>query len=195
MKTLKLCVVVAFAIFSISVCAQNAIDLGLSVKWADRNVGASSAFDYGTLYGWGDVNGSQKLQNLNKYPTSTPPKNICGTQYDIARAQWGGKWRMPTIEEIAELRNKCTVKFITTNDNMSGFLLTGPNGNSIFFPLAGIRKGSLVTNRNKVGYYWSGTLGNGDNRAAEAFYLYNNCEIEQCFFRYYGFSVRPVLDN
>ena len=194
MKSFKCILLIIACFISTSIYAQNAIDLGLSVKWADRNMGASTAFDYGGLYGWGDSSGNQKIENLNYYPTSTPPQEICGTKYDIAHVQWGKGWRLPTAQEIDELESKCKFTFITSEDGKSGFLVIGPNGNSMFLPLSGIRKGNIITNRNKIGYYWSGKLGS-DIRTAHAFYLYENCEIESVFFRYYGFSIRPVLNK
>ena len=39
----------------ISNCIYNMVDLGLSVKWADRNVGASSPEHYGSYFQWGDT--------------------------------------------------------------------------------------------------------------------------------------------
>ena len=29
------------------------VDLGLSVRWADRNIGSSSSYDKGSFYAWG----------------------------------------------------------------------------------------------------------------------------------------------
>ena len=37
------------------------VDLGLSVLWADRNVGATSEFDLGGRYGWGDPTGGKNV--------------------------------------------------------------------------------------------------------------------------------------
>lgn len=194
MKTFKYILPIIACFISASTFAQNAIDLGLSVKWADRNLGAPTSFEYGGLYGWGDSSGNQKTENLNYYPTSTPPREISRTRYDIAHIQWGKGWRLPTAQEIDELESKCKFTFMTTEDGKSGFLATGPNGNCIFLPLSGIRKGNIIIHRNKIGYYWSGKLGS-DTRTAHAFYLYNKCEVESAFFRYYGFSIRPVLDD
>lgn len=38
--------------------ATLAVDLGLSVKWANCNIGSSCVGDKGGLYGWGDITGS-----------------------------------------------------------------------------------------------------------------------------------------
>lgn len=72
------------------------IDLGLSVKWASWNVGASSPEDYGGLYGWADPTGNNTSTNNTDYPNNNPPSNICGTNYDIAHIKWGENWRLPT---------------------------------------------------------------------------------------------------
>ena len=155
------------------------VDLGLSVKWANCNVGASSPEEYGGLYGWGDPTGENRSTNLDDYPSANPPNNISGTRYDIARAKWGGSWRLPTLEEFEELHSKCKWelkwdrvmvrerKWIffevdreveTGYKGVNGYKVTGPNGNSIFFPAAGNRYGEDVYYRGSRGDYWSGSL-------------------------------------
>lgn len=133
------------------------IDLGLSVKWASYNVGASSPEDYGGLYGWADSTGEKTSINNGDYPSSNPPKNISGTQYDIARAKWGGSWRLPKKEEFEELDQRCNWKWISYK-GVAGYLVIGPNGNRIFLPAAGWsnREGNVMV-RGNHGYYWSGT--------------------------------------
>lgn len=42
---------------NISGLTYNMVDLGLSVKWADRNVGANDSEDYGCYFAWGDTVG------------------------------------------------------------------------------------------------------------------------------------------
>lgn len=51
--------------------AGTAVDLGLpsKTKWADKNVGASSASDNGVLFIWGDVTGNQNLGTVGTYET------------------------------------------------------------------------------------------------------------------------------
>ena len=51
---------------------NNPVDLGLSVKWAAYNVGASSPEEYGGLYGWADPTGEKKATNSNDSLSSTP---------------------------------------------------------------------------------------------------------------------------
>lgn len=169
------------------------IDLGLSVKWAAYNVGASSPEGYGGLYGWADPTGEKASINDNDYPTPNPPKNISGTQYDIAYAQWRGSWRLPKYEEFVELNNQCDWKWITYKGVM-GYLVTGPNGNRVFFPAAGWRNGdSNAYDRGSRGCYWSGTL-RSNGQAYSLYFNRDNQDPSSGNFRGSGLSVRPVSD-
>jgi hypothetical protein len=141
--------------------AYEAVDLGLSVKWASCNVGATTPEGYGGLYGWADPSGTKISTNSDDYPSANPPSEISGTEYDIARAKWGGKWRMPTKAEVQELSGKCTWTW-TTQNGVDGMKVVGPNGNSIFLPAAGYRIGTDMYQVGTYGYYWSGTLNECD---------------------------------
>ena len=144
--------------------AGDIIDLGLSVRWASKNVGASSPEEIGGYCGWAMTNVSMtydsndyiysdKFANggTGKLGQLKPGRNdigfdICGNlQYDAAAA--AGMGRLPTGEEITELCDNCTAKAITYKGS-SGLLLTGPNGNSIFLPFS---------SGNSSGSYWGGT--------------------------------------
>ena len=89
------------------------VDLGLSVCWAGWNVGASSPEEYGDYYAWGEtIDKSDYTEDSYQYYNGSDyvniGSNISGTRYDVARAQWGGSWRMPTNAEFEELINRCT---------------------------------------------------------------------------------------
>jgi hypothetical protein len=178
--------------------AGDAVDLGLSVKWASCNVGASNPEEYGGYYGWADPTGTKTSKNLDDYPSANPPSNISGTEYDMARAKWGGNWRLPTETELRELVNSCTWTW-TTQNGVNGMKVTGTNGNSIFLPAAGHRSGTDMIDVGMAGY-WSDKLfdlyfdlyhSNGD-----AYYLYFDNNYSQGVtdnYRYCGYSVRPVV--
>lgn len=176
----------------------NAVDLGLSVKWADRNIGASTPEDYGGLYVWGDTIGAETLKNDNDYFYKNLPVNISGTIYDLALIKWGGNWRMPTEKEIDELLKNCTSKWDTIND-VKGFKFTSKKGKSVFFPATGYRswKELKINRQGHQGTYWSGTLcedmgGEGTVYLMQFFY---NEAFKTSVSRRYSFAIRPILDT
>ena len=178
-----------------------AIDLGLSVKWASWNVGASSPEEYGGYYAWGE------LEHKNNYDNDTYQywdkdngeyvfigNNISGTRYDVARAKWGKGWRMPTMAECYELIEKCKWERSTCN-GVNGQKVTGPNGNSIFLPAAGFRNGTGAYDQGSLGEYWSGTKDDEYDGAYELKYLLWGGHSISIGYRNYGYSVRPVAEE
>ena len=59
--------------------------------------------------------------------------DISGTKYDHATIELGKGWRTPNIEELEELKEKCKWEPVIMEE-IPGFHVTGPNGNSIFLP-------------------------------------------------------------
>ena len=187
-----------------------AVDLGLSVKWATCNVGASKPEDYGGYYAWGETeeiedyswstykwcNGSK--DTMTKYCTSSSygtvdNKTTLDPEDDVARVKWGGSWRMPTLAEQDELRNKCTWTW-TTKNGVKGYTVTGPNGNSIFLPAAGYCSGTGVERRDSYGHYWSSSLDGGYSNLANGLYFSDSVYDWSYNVRYLGRSVRAVCD-
>lgn len=175
--------------------AAEAVDLGLSVKWASWNVGASAPEEFGGRYGWADPTGEKQTTEFDDYPGATPPENICGTEYDIARAQWGDGWRLPSQAEFQELVDNCTWEWTEVN-GVTGRRATAANGNSVFFPAAASRDGETVSNQvGQRGCYWSGTLYPSNARYAYYLYFYEgNQQPARNTRRYMGYSVRPVKE-
>ena len=95
-------------------------------------------------------------------------KKVLDAEDDVARAQWGGTWRIPTRAELRELNKVCSWKKETRN-GVKGYVVTGPNKNSIFMPLSGRYSLNEVTEKDSYGFYWSSTL--GDKYVFAAFYL------------------------
>ena len=173
------------------------IDLGLSVKWANWNVGASKVEDYGGLYGAGDPTGLQISTSYSDYHYyDVTNSSICGTKYDIARTKWGSNWRMPTSAELKELAEKCTWVHNVMRDGIKGSVATGPNGKTMFFPYSGIRNGTSAEHFNTHASLWSGEQSNEN-------YSHGYKDLDINIFNtgeqrmdgsdcYYGQSVRPV---
>ncbi len=178
-----------------TVSIAEAVDLGLSVKWAAWNIGAATPEEYGGLYGWADPTGEKQTTDFNDYPSDTPPENICGTEYDIAYVQWGENWRMPTQEEVQELVDNCTWEWTELN-GINGRRATGPNGNSIFFPAGASRTGDKISNQvRQRGCYWTGTLYPSDSDFAYYLYFYSKEQFgNRNTRRYIGHSVRAVTE-
>ena len=199
-----------------------AVDLGLSdgTFWSDRNLGASSATDYGGYYAWAET--SPRTTNFDKenylYYDSTTGSfqktgtdanslngewQICGDEnYDAATNQWKGKWRMPTDDQILCLINECSWQW-KTNYNGSGhngYLVTGPNGRSIFLPAAGVINGSELSQDGEQAYYWSGALNTQQTSFERAYVINfersdnpNYIPVRQFTTRVSGRSIRPVM--
>ena len=106
-------------------------------------------------------------------------------------AQWGSGWRMPTKEEWQELYQNTTVTW-TTQNGVYGQLFTASNGSSLFLPAAGYRDGSSLYYAGSYGYYWSSSLYAGRPNLAWDFYFYSGNYYMGSYYRYGGFTVRPV---
>lgn len=172
------------------------IDLGLpsGTKWACCNVDTShpenqSPTNGGGYYAWGETEEkSDYTWDTYKYARNIDGyyrfinigSNICGTRYDVAHVQWGGSWRMPSLEDFEELVNNCSWTGIRDKlyDDIYGLLLTGPNGNKIFLPAAGIASKLTIYDFDKCCWYWTGT----HVPWSETDYPYNGFCINQFYF-------------
>lgn len=180
------------------------VDLGLpsGLKWATCNVGASKPEDYGSYYAWGETeekstyNWSTYLDSPNRDGNSftkyaTNKKTTLDPDDDVAHVKWGGAWRMPTNVEQYELRGKCTWTW-TTQGNVKGYKVTGPNGNSIFLPAAGYRSYGVLYGAGSDGYYWSSSLDLNDSSGAFCLFFNSGSVNWSSRNRGCGFSVRAV---
>ena len=169
------------------------VDLGLSVKWATCNMGAENPWDYGDYFAWGETEPKSMYGPDNSVTNEMEDiSDISGDpEYDAARANWGGTWRLPTEEEITEIMDNCTWEW-TTEEEVSGYKVTGPNGNSVFFPAAGYMFGSTLDVPGLYGYYWGSTPG-PRKRARALSFSYGGYNLSY-LGRFYGQSVRPVAD-
>lgn len=160
-----------------------ATDLGLSVLWAASNIGADTPEDYGDYFAWGETEPKESYTEEN-YSYPNQPGEIDGAD---------DGWRLPTIGEIDELASQCTWTWTALND-ICGFRVTGPSGESIFLPAAGQKRGSEVINRDTGGYYWSSTPSQEYSTAA---YNLNFAGYTGHWSanRSYGFTIRAVKDR
>ncbi len=154
---------------------HEAVDLGLpsGLLWATCNIGANKPEQYGDYFGWGEVapNNHYNWDNyrfgdsssFSKYNSQDGLTHL-ELEDDAAHVIWKEDWRMPTHDEELELANYCTIEQMNLN-GVSGYKFTGPNGNSVFFPLGGLIDGTdyerldnKPTRIGDGGWYWSSTL-------------------------------------
>ena len=184
---------------SATITNREAVDLGLSVKWASCNVGANSPEEYGDYFAWGEIVGKKDYSESSyRYYDGGIYEfigsSICGTEYDVACLDWGTNWRMPTYDEIKELHDNCTWEWTEVN-GVCGEKVTGPNGNFIFLPAAGYRESNVIRSQNSFGYYSSGTLDSKDGERAYCFAFRNGAKLISSSYRYGGQTIRPVWGN
>ena len=186
------------------------VDLGLSVKWATCNVGATKPEEYGDYFAWGEVEPKEVYDwSTYKYcngPSTTLTKYNYSSSYgtvdnktqlelsdDAASANWGGSWRMPSKVEQDELREQCTWTW-TSQNGINGCKVTSKkNGKSIFLPAAGYRDGSLLVSVGSYGDYWSSSLYMWNPELVNHLNFGNSGYVSWGNnYRCYGQSVRPV---
>ena len=196
------------------------VDLGLSVKWATHNVGATSPEEYGDYYAWGETNtksdyswSTYKYCNgssstLTKYCNNsnygnegfTDTKTTLDPADDVAYVKWGGNWRMPTLEEQDELRNNCTWTWYSSGNSefggVAGYKVTsnkaGYTDRFIFLPAAGYRYDTNLVGVGAGGNYWSSSLDTDSPYYAWYINFISSYVSAYNYRRYDGLSVRPV---
>lgn len=110
-----------------------AVDLGLSIRWASCNLGAEKPEEYGNYFAYGET----EPKSIYSWENWNNPRTLqLNWDNDAATQQLGSGWRMPTKSECEELLNECSWKLIDIGD-VKGYEVTGKNGNSIFLPLTG----------------------------------------------------------
>ncbi|MBR0240806.1 MAG: Ig-like domain-containing protein [Bacteroidales bacterium] len=179
-----------------------AIDLGLSVKWGDRNLCADSPEAVGAFYSWGVTSMNNygwwdtypygsSANTLTKYNFNpeyglVDMRSVVGESDDAARAALGGSWRLPTLADLEELFTGCDLAYSET-----GITLTAKSGQgSIFLPLTGVKISGDLKNSN-IGYYWMNALSPDPSRAWHLTFTGEGIDLaanQRC----YAMPIRPV---
>ena len=187
------------------------VDLGLSVRWATCNVGASSPEDYGDYYAWGETKPKSSYDEDNSETYGKSIGDIKGTARDVAYVKWGGTWRMPTRDEFEELINNCEWEWTVMaeyDDDDDGMKTEGykvsnkSHSNSIFLPAAAFYDGQYNSFMGSRGSYWCSTPADSDGDAYYFdFYIdYDDVDHYDVYHsmcvgcRVFGQSVRPVTE-
>lgn len=171
-----------------------AVDMGLSVRWASSNVGAAKAENAGSYFAWGEVAPSDSYVWRN---ASTYNMMVEGATLPVARdasTMLGEGWRMPTIEEFEELIAECEWRFKESDGNL-GYEVVAKNGNAIFLPAAGYIYDTTCSHSGIEGLYWCSNIADdGDYKRATAFKLTNRERSFETLYRYYGAQIRAVKE-
>ena len=187
--------------------AENPEDYGYYFWWGDTvgykrennawvaSDGSSSNFSFG----------SSNTPTYRKTPDTLQSEGLVVSQngtyvlapaHDAAHVHWGGAWRMPTEQEQNDLSSNCDWTW-TTKNGMNGYEVRGRGdyaANSIFLPAAGNGVGSSFYSSGSGGYYWSSVPSPDDGNYFAWYHLsYSSYHgTRSNYYRYYGFSVRPV---
>jgi len=182
----------------------NALDLGLSVEWADKNLGAKSPGDAGYYFMWGETQPKDNYawaaykygdseSTLTKY-NLTDGKTKLDLSDDPAHVLLGGKWRTPTAQEWLALKQACTWTW-TKQDGSNGALATAPDGTIVFFPASGGKLGGSLQDAGKWGFFWTSSRIDDDPAKAWCFFVQSSGISYDSFKRYYGMPIRAVRDK
>lgn len=203
--------------------APELIDMGLSVKWAASNIGASAPEENGFYFQWAGTQDVSDIENYlswdncpyhtgsffypgwTKYVPSAKSaywsgignpddKTTLDPKDDVANKAFGGSWHIPTSEEWAELLTNCVWAWKVMNGE-KGYLVTSKfTGNSIFLPAAGCRTSDGLYYEGIAGYYWTSSLDDSLPYYAKQIYFFSFTVQEGYIDRYKGQSVRPVAN-
>ena len=195
----------SFIGFRIVLDAHQYVDLGLSVKWATFNLGASAPEEYGDYFAWGETEAKDvydwstykwcdgTVNNITKYNATDGLKTL-QPEDDAAHVNWGGEWRMPTDAELQELIDNCTWEWDEINGTEGYYVTSNINNNHIFISAGGYKIGDGTSAINRNCQYWSNTLCN--DLHAFVYHAYKSgSHVKKCTGsnRSAGQSVRPVL--
>ena len=177
------------------------VDLALpsGLLWCEHNIGASTPYEHGLYFSWGNVEGHAEgsgydfsdavyAQTAGAALTGNIPVN---NTYDMARHNMGAPCRLPTMGEFTELNSNCDSEW-TDEDGVAGRRFTSRiNGNSIFFPASGYYYGTSLISRGSNGFYWSSTWHSETNARSLNF---NSSDVnpQSSNVRRYGFTARAV---
>ncbi|MBS7385486.1 MAG: hypothetical protein KIG28_04985, partial [Bacteroidales bacterium] len=186
-------------------------DLGLSVIWADKNVGAAKTEDVGGYYAWGiteaysasvpynwfNADGSKAnkyvSQNSHSESGTADGLTVLEAADDVASATSGGEWRMPTKEEIDELKAlDCLEGYVY--EGKKGLLFVG-NGehmyDGLFIPYGGYKDKSDTPVSTDYAYLWSSSLVTASSSAPE-YIDYGAYALQNIVGGYLGWKVTDI---
>jgi len=169
-----------------SIAIPEIVDLGLSVKWASFNLGATKPEEYGYYYQWGETEPESVSYIWANYKycmgTSKTLTKYCFGPYlgynygynnfkdniyelekidDAASVHLGDNWRIPTHAEMMELKDNCSLVEISINGVKGVRLTSNVSGywdKWIFIPYNGEKLNNNVVNSEEMSNLWTSSL-------------------------------------
>jgi hypothetical protein len=193
------------------------VDLGLSVKWATCNVGAVTPEGLGEYFAFGEIVPQTNRQYLWKSyahckgSSNTLTKYNTNSSYgyngfvdnlttllpedDAATVNWNSEWRIPTWNELLELKNNCT--WVETIQNgVKGHKVTskidGYTDKFIFLPYSGIGTNNCLSQIGAEGDYACSEIRNNNSPYYTKIIHIKGGIVEWAYGRERGISIRPV---
>ena len=184
-------------------------DLGLSVIWADKNVGATKTEDVGGYYTWGVTepysapftyewfNGSQVKkyvsQDSHSESGTADGLTVLKAEDDVASVTSEGEWRMPTKEEIDELKELDCLEGYELNGK-KGLLFVGNDDHKydgLFIPYGGYKDKSDEPVSTNYAYLWSSSLVTASSSAPE-YIDYGAYTLQNTVEGYLGWKITDI---
>ena len=196
------------------------VDLGLpsGTRWARCNVGANSETDYGLYFAFGETNGYNRftngdrtfdrrnykfsnksfIYNFTKY-NNTDGKKVLDLCDDAAYIHMGGKWHMPTIEQIRELKSNTISNWVTNynGSGVGGMLFTSKSDNSkkLFLPGCGYLGNGISLHACRFGCFSSSSIFSFDDCYSTCLCFSSDIVITIKCHRSFGRTIRGVFNT
>ena len=192
---------------SCNIGAKSSSDLGQYFAWGETQAKAEYTWDNYKHYKRGEgaekgMKGEKTKKGITKYCSDRhgyeglrDRKMTLDAEDDVAHEALGEGWRMPTVDELNELKERYRWEWQTTDAKVSGYRVTGPNGNSIFLPVTGISQGKAVNQQKGDGCYWTSSLHTGSSYGVYSLNFDSECVEIYYGRRDCGRAVRPVMDG
>ena len=185
-------------------------------KWATCNVGADSEIDCGLYFAWGETVGYSGITDTKQFGWRDYKFSKCGSNKfikyndtdgkkvldlcdDAVHTHMGGKWHMPTIEQIRELKSN-TISNCVTNYNGSGvggMLFTSKSDNSkkLFLPGCGYLGNGISLHACRFGCFSSSSIFSFDDCYSTCLCFSSDIVITIKCHRSFGRTIRGVFNT
>lgn len=177
--------------FTTGIVEMEFVDMGTSVEWAKCNLGAGSPEECGALIGYGVLSELVFSERKSDYAGA----DIAGTEADVVTSclisNSGADYSMPTAADFKELIARTEQSWVEVG-GVAGVLFTATNGNTLFFPVTGIREGRGMVGEG-IGSYWSGSINTTNDEYAQTLTFSADGEARMGFAKSsLGLAIRPV---